>query len=89
MKWKGEYTKTVQTIFDLGHRIKWEMEQSSREKKKQIIEKKKKKNKSSGKNRWKNKTKQKIGKLLETGSPWLGPLTWYNTLSTELRGNLP
>ena len=41
MKWKGEYTKTVQTIYDLGHRIKWEIEQSSREKKKQIIEKKK------------------------------------------------
>ena len=27
MKWKGEYTKTVQTIYDLGHKIKWEMEQ--------------------------------------------------------------
>ena len=31
-----------------------------------------KRNKSSGKNRWKNKTKQKIGKLLETGISMIG-----------------
>ena len=44
MKWKGEYTKAVQTIYDLGHRIKWEMEQSSREKKQNIKKKDKKRN---------------------------------------------
>ena len=43
MKLKGEYIKTVQTIYDLGHRIKWEMEQSSREKKTNHRKKKDKK----------------------------------------------
>ena len=49
MKWKGEYTKTVQTIYDLGHKIKWEMEQ--------IIARKK--NKSSKKKRLKWKQTKK------------------------------
>ena len=51
MKWKGEYTKTVQTIYDLGHKIKWEMEQIIARKKKQIIEKKKDKNENKQKKR--------------------------------------
>ena len=76
MKWKGEYTKTVQTIYDLGHRIKWEMEQSSREKKTKHKKKDKKK-----------KSNKKNGKFPVSGSPsWLGPLSRYNALPTELRG---
>ena len=77
MKWKGEYTKTVQTIYDLGHKIKWEMEQIIARKKKQIIEKKK----------IKMKTNKKNGKFPVSGSAsWLGPLSRYNALPTELRG---
>ena len=78
MKWKGEYTKTVQTIYDLGHRIKWEMEQSSREKKTNHRKKKDKKEIEQ--------KKKKNGKFPGTGSPsWLGPLSRYNALPTELR----
>ena len=51
MKWKGEYTKTVQTIYDLGHKIKWEMEQI-------IARKKNKSSKKKDKNENKEKKRQ-------------------------------
>ena len=86
MKWKDEYEKTIQSIYKLF--IEWENQQ--------IIKKKWKKKSNS-----KKKKKQKNGKFPVSGSPsWLGPLSRYNALPTELHnavqcsthwaaGNLP
>ena len=72
MTWKDEYTKTLQTVKKLGTRL--------------INHQKKTKKKIEKENEIKKK-KKKNGKFPVSGSPsWLGPLSRYNALPTELRG---
>ena len=74
MKWKDEYKKTLQSIYKLF--IEWENQQIIGKKMKKEIKQQKKKEK-----------KKKKGKFPGSGSPsWLGPLSRYSALPTELRG---
>ena len=73
MKWKDEYEKTIQSIYKLF--IEWENQQIIKKKMKKEIKQQKK------------TKKKKNGKFPVSGSPsWLGPLSRYNALPTELRG---
>ena len=70
-----EYAKTLQTIYKRS--IKWEKDPIIHKNKNKIKKKKKQTNKQT-----------KTGLYPGTGSPpWLGPLSRYNALPNELRGN--